>query len=537
MSTRTETPVQPPAPEPSRRSGELGLREMGRWGWRQITSMRTALVLLLLLALAAVPGSVIPQEGVDSLKTSRWQADHPTLTPIYERLGLFSVYDSPWFSAIYLLLMVSLVGCIIPRTFVYLRAIRTPPPPAPRNLTRLPDHASYGTDDGVDEVLARARVVLKERGYRLRPAQDGSDAVSAERGYLREVGNLVFHLSVVVVLVGFALGGLFGFRGGAVITQGSSFANTISQYDDFEPGSLFSADQMDPFVFTFDSFDVEWQRTNRGVLARAFNAALTYREQPGSPEETYDLRVNHPLGIGDTDVFLIGHGYAPVITVTDGEGTEVYSGPTPFLPQDQSFLSFGVVKSPDAQPGQIGLEGLLYPTFELVQGNPVTLYPDDLNPLLSLSVFTGDLGLDTPSSQSVYVLDKTDADQVLNEDGTPLRLDLSIGETIELPDGLGSVTFEGVQPWARIQFSQTPGKEVALLGVVLALIGMCGSLFIRPRRVWVRAVPAAGQGAGATMVEVAALDRSGGGDVAPVLEEIVTELRATAPPSPPEEKS
>ena len=134
----TETPDSPPCDpssslstrpsEDERRPGELKPRELLRWGWRQLTSMRTALVLLLLLALAAIPGSVIPQRGVDSLKTSTWQSDHPTLTPIYDRLGLFSVYDSPWFSAIYLLLMISLVGCILPRTFHYWRGLRAEPP-------------------------------------------------------------------------------------------------------------------------------------------------------------------------------------------------------------------------------------------------------------------------------------------------------------------------------------------------------------------------------------------------------------------------
>ena len=44
---------------------------------------------------------------------------HDTLTPIYEKLGIFNVYGSPWFAAIYILLMVSLVGCIVPRSFVY----------------------------------------------------------------------------------------------------------------------------------------------------------------------------------------------------------------------------------------------------------------------------------------------------------------------------------------------------------------------------------------------------------------------------------
>ena len=71
----------------------------------------------------------------------------PRLTPVFERLGLFSVYDSPWFSAIYILLMVSLVGCILPRSLVYWRALRARRPTPRAGLTRLPDHASYDLDD------------------------------------------------------------------------------------------------------------------------------------------------------------------------------------------------------------------------------------------------------------------------------------------------------------------------------------------------------------------------------------------------------
>ena len=93
--------------------------------------MRTALVLLFLLALAAVPGSVVPQENIDAVKVANWKADHPTLTPVYETLGLFNVYGSVWFSAIYILLMVSLVGCVVPRLRVYWRAMRAQPPPRP----------------------------------------------------------------------------------------------------------------------------------------------------------------------------------------------------------------------------------------------------------------------------------------------------------------------------------------------------------------------------------------------------------------------
>ncbi|WP_340540882.1 cytochrome c biogenesis protein ResB [Nocardioides sp. GXZ039] len=516
-------------PAPDRRAGELGAVELARWLWRQLTSMRTALILLLLLALAAVPGSLIPQSGVDALEVSRWKQAHPNLAPIYERLGLFSVYDSAWFSAIYLLLMVSLVGCIIPRCFVYARALRAQPPPVPRNLSRLPEHATFATDDDVDVVLERAREVLRRKRYRLRKAEDGS-GVSAEKGYLREFGNLVFHVSVIVVLVGFALGSLLGYQGGVIVLagdperdlSGGTFANTAASYDDLDPGSLFGADDFDPFTFTVDDFKVTWltKGSARGT-ARDFRAQLSYREGVDGPEKSYDLRVNHPLTIGDTDVFLIGHGYAPVITVRDAEGEITYQGPTVFLPQDQSFLSFGVVKAP-AKSGSVGLDGLLYPSFVLADGNPTTYFPALTNPLISMLVWTGDLGLDSGVPQSVYVLDTEKATPVENADGKPLRLDLQLGETAQLPDGLGSVSFDDVQPWVRVQISQTPGKRIALGGVVLALLGLLGSLFIRPRRVWIRARRRDDEDGDGTMVEIGILDRSGGADLGDVLDEIVT---------------
>lgn len=520
-----------PEPRPdarARRPGELNARELARWVWRQISSMRTALMLLLMLALAAIPGSVIPQQGVDSLAVTRWKDQHPKLTPLYERLDLFSVYSSPWFSAIYLLLTLSLVGCIVPRVFVYARALRAQPPAAPRNLSRLPVHAAYRTDLTPDEVLARARKVLGRR-HRLRVAAGGDDAVSAERGYLREAGNLVFHLSVLIVLAGFAVGGLWGYQGGVILVEGSTFSNNLTQYDDFKPGGLFTPQQMKDFRFKVDEFRVDWLKEGpRAGQARKFEADLSYREGQAQAKD-YTLRVNHPLDVDGTEVFLIGHGYAPVITVRDGKGDVVATGPTVFLPQDATFLSFGVVKAPAAKPGQIGLEGLFYPTFEMVDGDPVTVFGDDLFPTLSMLAFTGDIGLDDGQSQSVYVLDKSEASQVKGEDGKPFRLDLQVGDTVELPDGLGSVTFERVDPWIRVQISQTPGKGVALIGVILALIGLCASLFLRPRRVWVRARAVAPgdtmEGVGGTRVEVAVLDRSGNGEMDEVLATLLAQLQ------------
>jgi len=533
MTTDLETPA-PSAPVggPDRQAGELTPWELLRWTWRQLTSMRTALILLLLLALGAVPGSVIPQEGVDALKTQNWQAAHPHLTPVYEKLDLFSVYHSPWFAAIYLLLMVSLVGCIIPRLFVYWRSYRKPPPPAPRNLTRLPDSASYTTGDQPEVVLERATRHLT-RGHRVSTSstnedglpitEEGEGWVAAERGQLREAGNLLFHLSVIVVLVGFAIGSLFGYKGGVILVVGNGFTNTLTQYDDFAPGALFDSDKMEPFHFTVHDFEVNWIDSGpRQGMASGFKAPLSYQTSPGSPTRSYDLRVNHPLTIGGTQVFLIGHGYAPVIEVRDAEGHVVYDGPTVFLPESSNFESFGVVKAPGRTPGtDIGLEGLFFPTYALVNGDPINVMGDDRNPTISMLAYVGDLGLDSGVSQSVYELDKAGMRQLEKPDGKMFRVDLQPGQSVQLPDGAGSVTFTGVKHWTRLQISRTPEVWVTLLGVILALVGLLGSLFIRPRRVWVRARRVDG----ATLVEVAALDRSGGGDLSAVLSSVVDALQ------------
>jgi cytochrome c biogenesis protein len=536
MSQQTLPEAHADAPEPSdRRTGELTTRELARWGWRQLTSMRTALALLLLLALAAIPGSVIPQEGVDSIASSRWQDAHPDLTPIYERLGLFSVYESPWFAAIYILLMISLVGCIIPRLMVYWRALRAQPPAAPRHLSRLPVHAYYETGEAPDEVVARAAELLKGRRYRLRvstgsnsqggpsDATDGS-WVAAERGYLREAGNLLFHLAVVVVLVGFAIGGLFGYKGGVILIEGEGFTNGPTQYDDLDPGSLFDPATMKPFGFTLDDFDVEWiDSGQRQGMARGFNAHLTYHDGgDDSADKAYDLRVNHPLSIGDTDVFLIGHGYAPVITVRDANGDIALSGPTIFLPEDAGFRSFGVVKASDAEPEAIGLQGWFYPTYVNINGDPVNLMGELNNPVLSLEAYTGDLSTDDGTQQSVYELVTSKATKVTNTDGSMFRVDLMEGQSVDLPNGAGSVEFEGVQQWTRLQISRTPGMHITLTGVVLALGGLLLSLFIRPRRVWVRARR---RDDGSTQVDVAGLDRSTAGDVETEVSEVLAGLR------------
>ena len=526
---------QPPAPPSA--PAALSPVELSRWAWRQLTSMRTALVLLFLLAVAAVPGSVVPQQNIDAVKVANWQADHPRLTPVYETLGLFNVYGSVWFSAIYILLMVSLVGCVVPRLRVYWRALRAQPPRAPRHLGRLPESRTFELDEDPDTVLERAGSVLRRRRYRVVTAAPGGPgaAVSAEKGYLREAGNLLFHLSVLVVLVGFAVGQLFGYKGGVITIVGQGFSNTLSQYDDFAAGRLFDPGRLSPLAFTVDDFHVKWLTSGPEMgQPESFDANLTYRTSPGASAQQHDLAVNHPLTADGASVFLVGHGYAPVVTVRGGDGRVAYRGPAVFLPQDSSFASFGVLKV-DAAPEQLGFEGLFLPTYGFTaERGPFSQFPDDLDPVLSLVPYHGDLGLDDGTPQSVYALDKAGLKTYPSDDPATLgpvkRIKLGLGQTVRLPDGTGSIRFDGVQRFVKLQVSHSPGKGLALAGVVLAILGLMGSLFIRPRRAWVRVTGTTGpDGSRRTVVELAGLDRSAGGDLGDEVDDIERLVRSPHP--------
>ncbi|MGH8867177.1 MAG: cytochrome c biogenesis protein ResB [Actinomycetes bacterium] len=521
MATTTEAPpTRPEEPGPP----PLGVLDTLRWAWRQLTSMRTALVLLFLLALAAIPGSVLPQRSIDPFEVSDFAERHPTLAEWYDRLSLFDVYASPWFAAIYLLLLTSLVGCVVPRSRRYVAAMRARPPAAPRNLERLPASTRWETSLPPAEALEGARGVLRRR--RFRTVADGT-TVSAERGHLRETGNLLFHIAMLGFLVAVALGSFYGFQGRVVVAEGQGFANAVSQYDEFTPGRFFAPEDLEPFVVTLDEFSATFAQDGeqRGA-PRSFDADLTYQSTPTAEPRSYDLRVNHPLVIDGTKVFLVNHGYAPRFTVHDGAGDVVWSGPVPFLQQDGNFTSSGVVKAPDARPRQLGIEGLFLPTATIdPRLGPRSAFPAPRNPGVFLTAYTGDLGLDSGLPQSVYKLEKRNLTQ-LREDGEPFRTALTPGQTKKLPGSMGSITFEGVDRWVQLDVADDPGRTVALGSAIIALAGLVTTLAIRRRRVWVRVAPGL---SGRTVVEVGGLPRSESAGFTEEFDQIGADLRRAVP--------
>ncbi len=489
-----------------------------RWAWRQLTSMRTALVLLFLLALGAIPGSLLPQEGTDPASVQNYFTAHPALAPWLSRLGLFNVYAAPWFAAIYLLLFASLVGCVVPRTFRLAGTARTPPPRAPRNLSRLPHSASYSVALPADEAMAVAAAFLGGKRFRLRRPADGDKTswISAEKGYLREAGNLLFHLSLLGVLCSIAAGGLLGYKADRLMVEGTSFTDTASQLDEWHPGRLISASDLPPFTITLNKFTASYYTSGESAgEPSSFDANIDYSPSPGVAAKPYDVRINEPLSVDSLKVYLIGHGYAPEFTVTDAKGKVVYDQATPFIPQNTgTLLSDGVVQVPLASPTQLGFMGVFVPTPIDVGGDLESNFPAAQDPVVSLIAYAGNLG----TLPSVYQLNTSAMKQL-----TAKPFALEAGQSYALPDGEGKITFDGYKQWVSLAITYDPGQVPALVCGMLALAGLLLSFLVRRRRVFVRSVPS-GDGAIVSVGGLARTDASGGFE--DEFAELVTQLRA-----------
>ncbi|QIZ34906.1 cytochrome c biogenesis protein ResB [Saccharopolyspora sp. ASAGF58] len=486
--------------------------------WRGLTSMRTALVLLFLLALAALPGALIPQRSLNQTEVDRYFSDYPNLAPILDKLGAFEVFSSVWFASIYVLLFISLIGCLLPRCWEYYKQWRSKPVRTPRNLGRMPHYEQATVDASVDEVMTSARKRL--RGWRMveREEADGARSISAERGFLREIGNLVFHFALVGMLIGVAGGKLYGYEGQViVVADGSEFCNSGTyNYDSFRAGLTVDGTQLNPFCVRLNNFDVKYQPTGQ---VESYRVDMQY--QAGGDLDTntwqpYLLQVNHPLRIAGDRVYLTGNGYAPKFTVTFPDGQQ-RTGLIQWQPVSvQTMLSQGATKfdPPGVQDeaqrrrSQLAITGLFAPTAAFDGKVLSSGFPDLLDPAVAVDVLRGDLGLDSGRGQSIFSVDQSMVDQGRLK--RVARQNLRPGEEIRLDDGT-TVHFDGVERWANLQVSYDPFQPWVLGFAIAIIFGVGTSLTIKRRRVWVRAVPSPepdDSGSARTVVEVGGLART-----------------------------
>jgi cytochrome c biogenesis protein len=493
--------------------------------WRTLTSMGTALVLLFLLALGAIPGALLPQRSLNESKVEQYLLEHPTIGPLLDKVQAFEVFSSFWFTSIYVLLFVSLVGCLTPRLIEHARSLRATPVAAPRNLTRLPKH--HAAEVAADPRQLTDHVTGQLKGWRRVVRKDGEvTEISAEKGYLREFGNIVFHFSLLGLLVAVAAGKLFGYEGNVIVVadNGPGFCSASpAAFDSFRAGNTVDGTSLYPICLRVNDFQAHYLPSGQAV---SFAADIDYQAGADLDSDTwraYHLKVNEPLRVGGDRVYLQGHGYAPTFTVTF-PGGQTRTQTLQFRPDDQiTLLSSGAMRFdppggsyPDPaerRKNQIAIQGLFAPTEQLDGTLLSSSFPAMNDPAVAIDIYKGDTGLDTGKPQSLFSLDSKLIEQ--KRLTKKARVNLKVGQEVRLDPGPGPgtvVRFDGAVPFINVQVSHDPAQIWVLVFALTMMAGLLVSLVVRRRRVWVRLTAA---GAGTVSVELGGLartDNSGWGD-------------------------
>lgn len=495
------------------------LRLLAQKLWRALTSMGTALVLLFLLALGAVPGALLPQRSLNASKVDQYLGQHPTIGPWLDRLQMFDVFSSFWFTAIYVLLFISLVGCLTPRTIEHLRTLRAAPVPAPRNLARLPKHAELVVPGTPEEVAAHVSDQLKGWRRVTRKTDEGIE-VAAEKGYLREFGNIVFHFSLLGLLAAIAVGKLFGYEGNVIVIAngGSGFCSASpAAFDSFRAGNKVDGTGLYPVCVRVNDFEASYLPTGQ---ATSFASDIDYQAGADLADGTwrpYRLEVNHPLRVGGERIYLQGHGYAPTFTVTF-PGGQKRTQTVQFQPDNPTtLLSSGTVRiDPPAglypadqrRKHQIAITGLFAPTQQMDGKLLSSKFPAMNDPAVAIDIYRGDAGLDTGKPQSLFRLDPKliEAKRLTKVK----RINLPLGHEVRLDDGT-VVRFDGATPFVNLQVSHDPGQAWVLVSALTMMAGLMVSLLVRRRRVWARITPAHSGTVNVELGGLARTDNSGWG--------------------------
>lgn len=473
----------------------LSLRQSVALVWRTLRSMRTALILLLLIALASVAGSLLPQWPNTPERVVQYRADHAFWGSFFERAGLFDVFGSWWFVLLVTLLFVSLVACLVPRTRALWRSVRTPPVQA-REIDAFPNYVQTPVSAAPDEVIAVAARVLRRRRFRV-SRDRARPALAAEKGLAREIGSLAFHWAFILLLAGVVYGKGTGFSGLVAVVERQTWVDAEANYD----GTIRSGRFFDDFTgvgLRLRDFRSDFARTGQPM---DFVSDVDLLAPDGSLLREEAIRVNHPAKVEGLWIYQSSFGWAPMIEVTSG-GEVVSSGPVVMDrdPAPEGVVEFampwrGVVKLPGA--GADGLDRAieleLWPDSRALAG----LLADDVGepqamlvefePIIRFTVWEGVL-----TDLATNRLDATALEEVATGIvGAGRTADLNDGSAVPAGEpGSGStISFPELRQYSVFLVSRDAGVPLVLAAAILILVGLLPALYIARRKVWVRADP------------------------------------------------
>jgi cytochrome c biogenesis protein len=388
-----------------------------------------------------------------------------------------------------------------------------------RNLERLGNQVTVPTSADPDAALAAVDRVLGRRRYRRRhvgpdDTASGRPQLAAERGHLREAGNLVFHSAFYVLLIGAVIGQGFGFTGQINVAEGGTFTDTRIVYGAINAGRWFGVEDHRGFQVQLDDFDATYHDNG---TPDEFVSRVSITDDGEQVVSGQRVVVNHPLTYDGMKLYQLRFGMAPHVVVRAGD--TVLFDDRVMLADAGGGVWTGAAKIKTSGDDQIALDIALLPDFAVDdQGRPVNRSQRAENPVLFADLWVGELGLDRPVAASEFI-----------RDGEPVAgTTLAPGDASEPLVGNLTVAFPEMAMWSGFQVSHAPGRWLLLISAALLLTGLLASLYAYRRRVWAEVVV---DDDGRTAVVLAGVALQRKVEFAAAFERLADDVRAALPPA------
>ena len=360
------------------------------------------------------------------------------MVDVLDRLSVFSMFRSVWFSAGLTVLVISIVVCTLDRTPRLWRGVADirVDQPEPFFDPRLPDRAAM---DGVP--LEGVRSVLRRHGFRIREtaAADGTRFVYGDRHPYTKLATLFTHTGLVLFLVAAAVTSRLGDEQGLVVSEGQSL--TVQPIG--TPGLLL-----------VKNLDFEAPGFETGQASDFTTDLAVYQDGREIARKT--IRVNDPLAVAGYTFHENGFGAAPVLLLSDAAGKPLWDGPVP-LTDAAAGSPYGIVSVPGRD---LGLQLLL------------RRQPDGTGVVLILP----------------YRVVGTAADgSPIPQNFTPLAL--AKGETGAARDVGLSIELRDVSEYTLLIAKRDPGQGIVWLAFASLIAGITITFYLPRRRVWTRLAP------------------------------------------------
>src|SRR5262245_56059906 len=424
---------------------------MGFALWRLFTSVDFAVIQIILLVLMAVVGMTIRQIPDFALRSATDYAAalddiHARYDPllgaavvdVLDRLWVFTIFKSPWFSVALIVLIVSIIVCTLDRTPRLWRGVSEirVAQPEPFFDPILPDRAAMSgvPAEGVRDVLRRTGFHVREE-----TATDGTRYLYGDRHRYTKLATLLTHLGLILFLIAAAVTSRLGEEQGLVVAEGESL--TVQPIG--TPGLLL-----------VKNIDFEAPGFDSGQ-ATDFTADLAVY-QNGQEIARKTIRVNDPLSVAGYTFHQNGFGPAPHLVLKDTAGDVLWDAPVPMTDQVAGlpYATLGV-------PGRdLGIQLLLDKTAD---GTGVVI-------ALPYRVTGTDAG-GQPIADSFQAVQLQRGDTKVSQD-----LDLSISLT-------------DVGQYTLLIAKRDPGQGIVWIAFASLIAGIVITFWLPRRRVWARLAP------------------------------------------------